>query len=107
MIECIPNSWFLSALGPFWPSFLALMPRRHDSPVFTSNSRDRCSLVYSRLGLVGRHWSPGPTILKEVLFTESSRVVLVAVLRKVQTRKVQVQERAKVFDKARTETIMA
>ena len=37
----------------------------------------------------------------------TSRVVVVAVLRKVQTRKVQGQERAKVNDKARTETFMA
>ena len=30
------------------------------SLVFSSNSRDGESLVYSRLGLVRRHWSPGP-----------------------------------------------
>ena len=37
----------------------------------------------------------------------TSRVVVVAINRKVQTRKVQVQERAKVKEKARTETVMA
>ena len=30
------------------------------SLVFSYNSRDGFSLVYSRLGLVRRHWSPGP-----------------------------------------------
>ena len=37
----------------------------------------------------------------------TSRVVVVAIIGKVQTRKVQEQERAKVKDKARTEAVMA
>ena len=35
----------------------------------------------------------------------TSRVVVVAIFRKVQTRKVQEQERVKAKDKARTETV--